>query len=571
MLVQKNFGGLIKSFALTAILFIVTYFTLGFYYEEIEAFFDLMYSGKLTPGYPFPSWYYMGHIGISYIYSALYQTNGNIEWMSWILYAYMYISCSVLLFFTWFVLKDKYSGISIIALQVILFLVFQIDNIINFQYTRIATFICSASILSLILLFRRKEQIARNKTIFVLLNLFYLVGTLTRLECSMAVVFIATGFAVFYLQNLKQAIRLLIFPSVCVLGTFGGIMYDIKHTDFFYKRVEPDIETQITVRGNIVPISSMTTERDSARYTAAVNMLWGDPHVVTVEFLRSLLVKGKPFLSDAKQWKRVKNDVEKLVSKYKYTITYSIILCLLNFIFIYNGNKKSAAFYFLFLSFFSILIILQTYYVKINDRSFFPVLAIFCYLNILVALRLLAEKHQLLGYLFALVTLVTALKSLEMTFGNAKILEQEWLASNTNMNVVKSIAKDEILLLNTSTIRLFSIANKPFQTFTSKPFHRVYINEAQILTTMPPYKNYLESQCNCDVSNFSNFFRHTMRIKDRKVYILSSSYRMQLITNYLRSIHNLELKPVEVVDYKLQKVYDHERLGILDLNLYRIN
>lgn len=562
---NENGKSLLKSAGLAFVLLVATYFTCGFYYEEIEGFFDAMYTGKLSPGYPFPSWYYMGHIGISYFYSFLYQHVPGVEWMSWILYIYMWVSCSLLLFLVHFLLKNKYSNWLIVAIQVLVYVLLFADNVVHFQWTRIGAFMSAASLLCFVFLFPTKESIAKHRGVFVLLNVFFVIATLTRLECAMAVTFFIGAFALYYQHNFFQTLRLFIFPVLVVLGVLGGIMLDINRTDSFYKKVEPDIETQITVRSNVVPLSHMQTRRDSLRYTAGVNMLWGDPDIITVDFLRSLLTHDQQFFANPKQWQRTRGTLVELYETHKALVVYNALLIAITFVFVFLSGKPRALLYLLYCASFVVLVVMQIYFVKINERSFFPLLAIFSYINLVVALTFGGRAVMIL---IGLVTLPVLISRVTETRQNVQMMKAEWETHDKNMQILRAIAKDQIIVLNTSTIRFFTVFNKPFYPFDYSSFNKVYINEAQVLTTIPAYANYLQNDCQCDVRNFSNFFRYLQQVNNKQVYFLSSTTRMELITRYLKGIHNFELNIEEVKEPELVKIYDHERSGILDLKLY---
>jgi hypothetical protein len=70
----------------------------------------------------------------------------------------------------------------------------------------------------------------------------------------------------------------------------------------------------------------------------------------------------------------------------------------------------------------------------------------------------------------------------------------------------------------------------------------LYFYESQILSVLPGYREYLGKVCNCDVFNFSNFYRYILSSSNyQDVYTLSSNERLILIKDYLKIIHNFNL------------------------------
>ncbi len=52
-----------------------------FFFEEYEAYFTSMLSGKITPDVTYGHLYYFGQIGISAIYSQLYSVAHHFPWI----------------------------------------------------------------------------------------------------------------------------------------------------------------------------------------------------------------------------------------------------------------------------------------------------------------------------------------------------------------------------------------------------------------------------------------------------------------------------------------------------------
>ena len=112
---------LVLTFFLALFCFVFTYFFFGFYFVEYEGLNISFFSGKLTPGFPFRSLYFSGNMGISYLYSLLYETFPNIEWLSWIEYFYLFIACFMGLFLVIRLLPETISVRSKIIIQLLVY------------------------------------------------------------------------------------------------------------------------------------------------------------------------------------------------------------------------------------------------------------------------------------------------------------------------------------------------------------------------------------------------------------------------------------------------------------------
>ncbi len=569
MVVHKKMNKLFLQTIITFFLLLATFIFVGSYYEEYESLFDTLLSGSLTPGSTFPSWYYMGHIGISHLYSQLYQTWGNIEWMSWILYGYLFISCSILLFWLSYFLRGTLNTIGIIATQIAVFIIVFADNVVHFQYTRISYFMCAASLLSLINLAAAKNKLPRKNLWQIIFFLFFIVSALTRLETSMAISGLLFCFAIYYLRNLKNIIKTFTLPLLVVGVVLSWILYDSSHTQSFYKQVEPDIETQLTARNNQVPLSTMHTALDSLKYQAAINMLWGDPEIITPTFLRSLIKQNAPFLQDKEQWERTYDMLREFVQIHWPLLFINMFIAIL-FLF-YSGRNDSTlgnSFWVLFNLAFIALLVLQTYFVKINERSFTPLLSVYTTIIMLYAVPKLLRGNSYIKLTVAICLASATIHAANLMLNHVYKLQKEFTTHTNNMNILKQISSKQILVLNGSTIRSFTLCNKPFERPDYSAFKKIYINEAQVLPTIDAYKTYLEKECKCDANNFSNFFRYLNSIEGDTVFFFSDTTRMHLIQDYLSDVHGYQLNIKEVKGVEFERPFDHEEADVLSVKLY---
>lgn len=566
-LMRKPLNDLLRSMITTFILMVVTYLICGFYYEEYEAFFDAFYSGKMSPGTPFYSWYYMGNIGLSYLYTPLYGLLPDVEWMSWILYFYLFLSFSLILYLAGYLLRG-YGSLWVLSAQAFIYIVVLSDNAIHFHYTRVAYFMCGSSLLALVVLFRDRGSIRAKPFLFTALIFFFLIGTLTRLESSLGATSLLFVCALVYQGAIWHTIRVFILPVIIAGCVMGGIFYDIAHTREFYKRVEPDIETTITCRENYVPLSTMKTAVDSIKYEAAINMMWGDPKVVTPEFMRSLLTTDSYFFSDTIQWHRVFGIMSALCTKYWYYIVFNLLLLGIFIAGTYERRSWPHIFMlFCYQAAFWFLALTETYFVKINDRAFLPFISLYSLGNLFITFYY--DSGIIRRYSYVAIAVMLVFLQCRYIAADCSILHQERLTIRSNLRRLEEKTGRNILVLNASSFRFITLANEPFRPFDFSFFDRVYVNEAQVTPTVHTYHEYLQKECGCDVTDFSRFFLFLQR-SHRPVYLLSTSFRMRLILDYLHIIRHCDLELHEVRIPGFQKVYNHEMTDMIDLKLYEL-
>lgn len=556
----------IKSCILTLALFLLTGLLWGIYFEEYEALFDAFLSGCFTPNTLFPSWYYMGHIGISFVYAKLYQLCPNIEWMSWILYFYLWLSCSLLLFWMARILSQKISYAYIIIFQTMIFFMTMADTVVHFQYTRVCYFMCASSLLSLnILSFNYKRSFVAK---LLVLFLFF-ASALTRLETCMATTAFLMVFTWLYSNNITASLKVFAIPSIFIAIVFLAIIYDSKTTHSFYKLVEPEIEIELTARNNHVPISYMKTYADSLKYKAATNMLWGDPNIISPSFLRSLITKDYSFSSYWEQCYRTYDMLREYVQKHTAVVCLNIVLLIVYLFFIPTGNTTSSKLLFLlFYACFFLLIFFQAYFVKVNERTLSSCLSVLTILGFFFICPYVLTLSLFKKSALSTVCIIVLFAEVARTNYNAKEMENDFKINKRNMRILKRYAGGHTIVLNGSTLRTFTTSNRPFVAFCCSDYKKVYVNEAQVLPTIDAYKMYLEKECKCDVTDFSNFFSYLKELQSDKVYFFSDSSRMTLIQEYLNGIHHFDLNIQPIDSIKFEPAYDHERADVLNLKLY---
>ncbi len=546
LLSRESSKSILVAFSVSLGVILVVASAFGMYYEEYQALFNAMLSGKLSPGVPFDSWYFMAYIGISKIYSWLYQLNFQIEWIGWISVVFILISGMLLnKLFIRSIILEKGNLFGLISLVSFSFIILS-DHVLNFHFARVSYLLCASSMLCMIIIFSSINSIKERKTLFFGLLLLFVLGTLTRSEPSIATALLLTCFAVVWHGKISQGL-LSALPALSIsLIVVIGILIDIHYTDDFHKLVEPDIEMQLTVRGNVVPLSNMTNAMDSLRYEGALRMIWGDPEIITVEFMRSLIDKAPYSSWDSSQWQRTLLILEEFVSKHFVAILFNTILLLLIVVFqAIMGRSLNALLTLLYLIGFFIAIAGQTYLVKMTPWSLSPYLSVFTAGNLLLGFREFRKGLWISALQFGLSAYVFVYAW--MIWNSSEYLKSKHVYQKEVYVQAENIAKGQTLLITPSSFQPFLSATRPLVPFDFSSFKEVYFYESQLASILPGYRDYLEQECLCDVTNFSNFYRFLLdKQYPNKVFVMSTADRVDLITRYLKGIHQFEVVHEEV-------------------------
>lgn len=514
----------------------------GSYYEEYQALFNSMLSGNMSPGILFESWYYQGYIGVSYLFARLYSAVPHVEWLGWVTYALMTVAGGIFLF-----LLEKVSyvkGVSrpvLTALQLVCGFLFLSDHVLNLVNARMVFLMCGASILGMIVLFSDWGSIRKHRWVYAGLLTCFSIGSLFRPEAALAVVLLLTCFSVVWNGNVLRGVLVTVFPLLISLAVVLGILVDIRNSDEFHKQVEPDVEMQYTMRINVVPISDMPNGRDSLRYEAALQMIWGDPKVISVEFLRSLIATPPYTAWSAVQIQRT---VDLLIDyAYRYWHLFAVSFTLLVLLLIRLLRERQwilSLLVLLYVAGFFISMAVQTYFVRMTPWSFSPYLSIFIASIILLFLKHVGLQFNRTIAMAVICLIFGVFTHVMFLLPASKRLRGQMKSRQQMYDRTLQLTNGGTLLITPSSFQHFLSAREPLKPFDFSAFHRLYFFESQVASLLPGYHDYLNRECGCDVSHLPNFYNHLLH-REESIYCLTTPERADLIERYLDGIHGFEL------------------------------
>jgi len=550
--------------------FLFTYLYYDFFYVEYEALFDSFYSGKLTGGLPFRSVYFLGNIGTSHLYSLLYQFYPQIEWISWILYSYLFVSCVIGLYLMLEIVPDTLSLIMKVGILVAVYLLVFADHNIHFIFTRVSYMATGISLIGLVYFFRYQGSIAARPGLFIFLNFWFIVGTLTRSESATAAFMQIAFFGLFYMQNVKRFAMVFLFPFLFLLSLLSAIAFDIKSTKEFYKQIEPDIEAQYTDRQNTLPLSAMTTYRDTVMWQTAKDIMWADPKILSPSYLRSLIMPEKLIYTDLRQWHRVYGSLSDIAARFWYLCLLSMLMSIAILIKYRFPSVLSFLFWLAFAASFWILSAVQTYTDKVNDRSFSPLISlfIFCHLVFLLPYLTGAVSRRMYPILAAMLVLFGI--HLYHQKAEANQLQSDLLDYQKNLSTITKVAANKILVVNSSSCDYLFSSNKPFRPFDFSRFKKIYITDGYNIPFLPYYRRYLERECHCDMYEFPSFWDY-LRTRQDEIVVVSTTHRMNILREYLKVIHGYDLPVSESKNARLLQLEESDYRGLFaNLKVYAL-
>jgi len=563
----------IQHFIFSGVLLAFTYFYFGSYYEEYQGFWNALFSESLSPGTTFDNFYFLGYIGISYIYSFIQSIFPSIQWFS--VFHFLQLNISFALFFSIIAYLLRKLELKAYWLYLIFTLVFFglfLDNIILFVYARASYILCAASYLAIIVFFKDMNVVKKYPFVFGILILLFLWGNLTRIESALAASLLLFCFAVVWKSNLKNAL-LISAPIMLIVGLSLILVFlDINTSTQFHKQVEPNIETEFTVRFNVVPVSSMKTFEDSVKYEAAMRMFWADPDIITIPYLKSLVKQEESRWFNPEQWNRVKYELQTAWNNFKFHFVFVLLLTGFSFVLlIQNTERIKGALLVLYLLGFIILLIENSYFVKMRDRTISPYLLIYLFSVLLLVFRYLKGNRRAFNFTI-FILFVWAGINLVITKNKSELLNEVRQGNIVMLNKVKVYCSGETLMPNPTAMGNVTLAFTPFEKFDFSMFDHLYFYEASIQSIIPPYYQYLSKECNCEVRDFSNFYRYVLNPEyPNKVYTLSNEDRMIMAMVYLKIFHNLEIQYEKVKEVDLNENLAMDYFSKRKLYLYQIS
>ena len=345
--------------------------------------------------------------------------------------------------------------------------------------------------------------------------------------------------------NIYKQLKQFFLPGLACLIFIFAFFYDIQNSEQFYKQIEPELEYELMSRNNIVDGSGMMNEVDSFRYQAVFNGMWGDASTNDADFLRSL-VKPNRSNNVTYLFKNALKALEEAMLNCRGVVVFNCVLfltLLCSFLYVKDPQYKRLILFHLALW---ILLILKSYKVKMVETALSPILLgisiLYLYLLFELSSRLTKNSIRLIT------VFIVGLGIYQLNFitQNRRIFLNEHLEALNIRTFVEERFKGKSIYLNQESSFIFTFSYRPFEYFDLSSFDRVYYFDQQHLTTLEPYRTFLEKECQCDPNNYYEFFSFVKDGADGNIFLMSEDYK-KFLSAYLAKVHNLriEFEPVQ--------------------------
>ncbi len=521
----------------------VTLLFISVYYEpNNEASYSAFADGAFSDG-PFMDWYFLCHIFINKLYYIFYAVFPSVSWYKWFLFAYSMLGMA-LMFLVISKLVPERRFIAMI--WTLLFFSALINPFYILSNVRPPVMICGGSLMLLLL-----NRFNYHSLKFWGLIFAFMLGSLIRLEPAGVALIIAFLFIFTCADNLGKALKILIMPGLFIAGMVIYISLDIRFSDSYYKKTEPDLLYQITEKGNVVPLSQMSTRADSVKYKAALWWMVTEPDIMTVDFLNSLVVRDKIFSTSYLRNRHMKTREILLprIKKYYPILLLNFLLTGVAFFCLFQAGLKTG---FIRLLAFNIsawtVVYLIAFFIKMEDRLFIALASLIIMFNCFYLLRnrvldALRQKRKM-GMTVLAGVFAIAVMSVSRVLAEKREFEETIAGNNAMINQLHDAAAGKTLVFSSTGLDM--VETEVFSRVAFPEAKQVMCYDFGSYSLVERYKKFLDNACQCNSSSMPEFFGYLLENKHNVIYV-SQMNRMELIREYMKVIHGMDISfmPVE--------------------------
>ncbi len=527
-------------FAWSTLLFLLTKYFIGNYYEVYEFIHPATLCGKLMDGQPANIIYPIANVGLSGFYVWLYTLASNVPWYDYVMALTIIISVVVIFRAVHFTLREKTNTLVIVLLNTALFFIFIADQIVNWNITRGAFIACIAAFVwfALVVL---PQKLSQQTLLPLLLNsLLFTLGTMIRPETGELILLLTIGY-LFLSYGFKKEVWLksltLLIP---VLIIAGYVAYDRHTSAEFYMQLEPATEYQIGI-GNTISITEMKTPEDSIKYVALKAGIINDPQKISYAFVTRVIGNKSMFVFTSTKFYRAVNILQQNIYNSYPLFLFSLVLLFIGIIFLF-ATPLALVRYLLFHLFFWSLIFSITYFMIMESRLFSPLLFFSAMTSIVFLCQYNFHQvlHQQKWYVFAIPILFLAVAIVQFSSlqNTSTKYKADIKANHMVYEQLKKQAAHKILAPDANAFMIIFFNNfLPFQTPDFSIFKKVFLIDLEALSLRPAYRIFLNYNCHCNSTNLGEFYDYLYAHK-KEVVFAGSAERFKLFETYLRIVHH---------------------------------
>ncbi|HXA00338.1 MAG TPA: hypothetical protein VNW99_00015, partial [Cytophagaceae bacterium] len=269
-------------FYLSIFLFFLTWLIAGFYYETNDDF-AMDYSLRGLVGPPISNFYICLN-GISEVFARLYKLFPGSPFYSAILYLFLLVSVVNI-----FSLLDKViSGLVLwkkICLLILFYYLVLLENVMYFNFTRVAILLCASSLLQIYYVVVEKKGFVR----MLLYTLLLFIGALIRGEAfylSCLIVLPGILLMEYYRSGKAGNISFQLLFTVCIVGIACQVL--IYFLDDPSVTVYINLTTYVTDY-NVIDKTKILTDRERLYYEGIFQWFFSDGNIFSFTHLKGFI------------------------------------------------------------------------------------------------------------------------------------------------------------------------------------------------------------------------------------------------------------------------------------------
>lgn len=546
----------ITSVVISVLLFIITYFTFGFYYGWIDDVIQMNYLRGIGLAKPAKQMF-TNQVLVSKLYHYLYQIGPHIPWYGYFAFFYIFIATTQLVFILSIAFRKFYEKhfLFFVLLVSFFYFIFWIDFVVLISFTKTAILLVGLSILSLD--FAIKDKFSKSERwILVFSNsILLLLGVLNRTE-------------VLYLWIVPLMIYVWRYKSIEAYKVVA-LLIVLTMASFYILKSQTDAELQQSIR-KIAHIQNVTDGKNTWHipfdqlvekdflYKSAYYYYWPDLSIISDEQLHKWGPEKVYSLANLKNLPtKLKYEVGRAYQGYskEYSKRLNwwfdfILLSTLNFlicIFIWfrnkRGNVQLLVHHTLFLLAIMGLLLLVFLFYKLESRVVLPSMVLVTLVSFITISKLNNFKtDRQFKWILALVCVPIVLYQV----GSYRLVA----ADRYNEEVLKKKFISEMNYNYDSKVILFDIWSLSllhssfFESIQLNPSNR-YISHFESWSNFVP-GNIAALNTICPTTNFVSFYECIAEDKDRFVFVMTKNHRLTFIAEYAKKMHSYELEFEEI-------------------------
>lgn len=531
-LFRKWFAELLLS--TLAFILILGYFSLV---TDDYAYFMGALAAKQFSDFAYFDVHFQGYMVVRELYRLLYYLMPAVNWHFIYAIFFEWISLAVLLYTLRTIVGRHLSKAAVLGLQLLFIAVF-IENLSFVSHTRVSILFCG---LALIHFAFAKRQ---STTGYWLNALLFALGLLLRSESAMGTLLLVSMGLFIYSRSIGQVVQRLWLPGAMVAAFITVFVIDLKTTQVYVKRVEPEIEYKMMAR-RVVPLSALKTAQDSVKHDAAVVGMWFDTEQMSPEYLRSLILPGID-LSRTHAMKVLQH----LGQHYSYYIFMPVAVILMLLLSLWWPEQRAlrtgrialfaaGTFTLLYALDYNGFLVEHRHFLNLNLAALM-VMCIYFFDN---RITLTNHSTQLItGAAFLLLAGSVALTVQRYKTENNEVDRR----TNDMMTIMQQFEKHYKGQVVVSTIDCRFIFDQRFTVYNHMYNQNTYLMFDWFTFGLTPrYVDYMSRQCGCNANNPVQVFTWLAR---KKALYFSVPERFELTERYLRTVHGLRVKFINPVN-----------------------